>query len=212
MSHSTRSDRIQKRSAQRRQLQKEALRKEILKAASELFLEHGFEKFSLRQVAERIGYSPTTIYLYFKDKDELLFEVALEGFEQFGTALQGAYERSDDPKERIELLGRAYIDFGLKHPVHYQLMFMQRGNYLLRPKPGDRRPPIDSFGVLLKAVEEGMQAGVIPRDDPMTVSTLLWTGVHGIASLMITMPVFSEVLAWQVADRYFDMVTKGLMR
>jgi AcrR family transcriptional regulator len=49
-------------------------------AAGALFLEQGYERFSLRKVAERIGYSPTTIYLYFRDKDDLLFTVVDEGF------------------------------------------------------------------------------------------------------------------------------------
>ncbi len=55
------------------------MRQAILTASTELFLEHGYHNFSLRQVAEKIGYSPGTIYLYFQDKDAILFTIMEEG-------------------------------------------------------------------------------------------------------------------------------------
>lgn len=68
----TRVERTRQASRHRREQEKEELQQLILKAAGELFLEQGYDRFSLRQVAERIGYSATTIYLYFEDKDDLL--------------------------------------------------------------------------------------------------------------------------------------------
>jgi AcrR family transcriptional regulator len=80
----------------------------------------------LRQVAEQIGYSPGTIYLYFKNKDALLFTLANEGFMRFAEMLQAAVDATDDPKEQIFGMAEGYIAFGLKNPVHYRLMFMER--------------------------------------------------------------------------------------
>ncbi|CAN5542355.1 TetR/AcrR family transcriptional regulator [soil metagenome] len=206
----TRAERIRKASARRRTQRKEELRRAILDAAGRLFLEHGFERFSLRQVAEHIGYSATTIYLHFKDKDALLFAVALEGFSHFCEALQKAYESAEEPWQRLEAVGRAYIRFGLGHPVHYRLMFMQRGEFMTRPKPDDHRPPIDSFGVLLRAVEEALEAGVMKPGDPTGYANTLWAGVHGIVALTITMPFCDEVQAAQMADVFFPMTVRGL--
>src|SRR5690606_10552707 len=71
-------DRTKSASAKRRERERALLRKNILQAASQEFLEHGYEDFSLRRVAERIGYTPTTIYLYFRNKDDLLHSTVLE--------------------------------------------------------------------------------------------------------------------------------------
>ena len=71
----TQAERLRQAIRHRRDQEKQELRQTILNAAGELFLEQGYERFSLRKVAERIGYSPTTIYLYFRDKDDLLFTV-----------------------------------------------------------------------------------------------------------------------------------------
>jgi AcrR family transcriptional regulator len=76
----TRAARLKQAIAQRREQQRENLRRTILTAAGELCLAHGYEGFSLRQVAERIGYSATTIYRYFANKDDLLFAIVYEGF------------------------------------------------------------------------------------------------------------------------------------
>src|SRR2546428_13605803 len=90
MKTTTRAERVRNASRQRRAHEKQELRAAILAAAGKLFDEQGYERFSLRQVAELIGYSPTTIYLYFKDKDDLLFTVVDEGFDRFGQQLADA--------------------------------------------------------------------------------------------------------------------------
>src|SRR5260221_1105760 len=81
----------------RQEREKQELRQAILTAAGTLFLEQGYERFSLRKVAERIGYSPTTIYLYFRDKDDLLFTVGDEWFVQFGQQRATAAASQEDP-------------------------------------------------------------------------------------------------------------------
>jgi len=67
-------------SKQRREREKEALRQDILDAARELFVEEGYDNVSMRRVAEKIEYSPTTIYLYFEDKASLLYAICEETF------------------------------------------------------------------------------------------------------------------------------------
>ncbi|MEM6431603.1 MAG: TetR/AcrR family transcriptional regulator [Deinococcota bacterium] len=210
-SEGTRSERIQAKSTTRRQKQKAALRRAILTAAEELFVEHGYENFSLRQVAEAIGYSPTTIYLHFSDKDELLFHVAVEGFKNFGEALQAGYDSETDPVARLTAIGRAYFEFGLAHPVHYRLMFMQRGEFFLRPAPDDCEAPIDSFTILIRTLEEGIAAGKIKPGDVADYANLVWMTIHGIVSLAISMPYFADkTYAENTYTHYSEMLKRYL--
>src|SRR5262245_38488480 len=124
------AERVRHASRERREQQKEGLRRTILKAAGELFLESGYEGFSMRRVAERIGYSATTIYRYYEDKDDLLFAVVHEGFVEFAQRLAAAAEDAASPLKRLEALGQAYVRFGLESPIYYQMMFMQRADLL----------------------------------------------------------------------------------
>ena len=184
--HVTQDERLRQASRARRQQQKEGLRRAILDAAGELFLQHGYEGFSLRQVAAHIGYSATTIYRYFENKDELLFAILSDGFRAFGRTLHAAAHSIRDPLQRLEALGRAYIEFGLQHPVHYQVMFMQRADFLFERRQGHDQPMIDSFTILREAVKAAMDAGVMQRGDVDAYSHALWAAVHGLTSLAIT--------------------------
>jgi AcrR family transcriptional regulator len=188
----TRNERLKAQSAARREQQKLELRERILEAASELFLEHGYSGFSLRQVAEKIGYSPTTVYLYFENKDDLLFEVSLEGFEKFRQTLEAAYARTTDPVERLTEMGRAYIAFGIAYPAHYRLMFLERGDFLLKEDPGSKKPAISAFDVMVRAVQEAHAAGVLRSGEPMDFVYSLWAGVHGLVSLRLCVPPMAE--------------------
>ena len=81
------------------------MRLKILETAKQIFIEEGFEKASIRAIADRIEYSPATIYLYFKDKNELFFSVHEMGFEKLIEEMTTAIQGINDP---LELAGYAY--------------------------------------------------------------------------------------------------------
>lgn len=204
-------DRLRQASRARRDQQKIELRKLILDAARDLFDGSGYETFSLRQVAERIGYSPTTIYLYFADKDALLAAVMDQGFDEFVVALRSAADAQPDPLFRLRDLGRAYVDFGLNHSVHYRMMFMQRSDLLLITPEQGAEPRIASFHVLRAAVIEAQAHGLIRPGDPLAVANTLWSLVHGITSLAIGLPsLWTPDLARAYADTSFEMLINGI--
>jgi AcrR family transcriptional regulator len=206
----TRAERVRRASRERRKQEKQDLREVILRAASRLFAEHGYERFSLRQVAEQIGYSPTTIYLYFKDKDDLLFAVVEEGFVRFGQQLADAAASKEEPIARLGALGRAYISFGLQNPVHYQLMFMQRADFLIGFRPGEDKPRIDAFRVLHDTVQYGIDAGAVRPGDVEAYSDALWALVHGVVALAISMPFIPAERIQRSAETALAMSIDGL--
>jgi AcrR family transcriptional regulator len=179
----TRGDRVREASKERRSLQKQELRRLILTAAAEVFVEHGYEHFSMRQVAERIGYSATTIYLYFENKDDLLFEVVFDGWQRFSDEFLAAAAATDDPLERLRAMGRVYISFGLNNPAVYGLMFVQRTDFLMHKNLHSEGKPVDLFVVLCDAVQAAIDAGIFPPGDVIGYSDAIWAGVHGIVTL-----------------------------
>ena len=114
---------------ERREREKEEVRGRILDAARDLFARDGYEAVTMRKIAEAIEYSPTAIYLHFKDKDALVRELCLVDFDSLAKAFQ-RIAREPDPLERLKKSGLAYAEFALEHPNHYRLMFMT-------PHPGD---------------------------------------------------------------------------
>ena len=185
---SSRIERIQKASRKRRARQRQQTRDLILEAAEELFDEVGYSGFSLRAVAERIGYTPTTIYRYFKDKDDLVHNLFMIGFETFYQTLKQAYSTTSDPAERLDALFDAYLEFGLAYPTHYRLMFMQRCDFLVDGERVESKPPIDSLSILRDTIQEGINAGIY-RDAPAdNLADAIWAFTHGFTSLLISLP------------------------
>jgi len=209
---STRAERVRNASRARREAQRAGLRHAILDAAATLFVEEGYENFSMRRVAERIGYSATTLYRHFKDKDDLLFAIFDQGFEEFGRSLVEAAASTVDPVERIAAIGRAYVRFGKTHPGYYQMMFMERGDYLTKAIAEAGSTKGDSFGVLQRAVEAAIDSGAISPGDSRAYSNMLWAIVHGIVALGITMPNFHAFDSEEATDNAIRLALVGVLK
>src|SRR5215467_14346635 len=108
----------------RRARQKQLLRQQILDAARELLVREGYDQLSMRRVAERIDYSPTAIYLHFKDKQELVFSLCEESFAMLVKELETLPRKYSDPIVRLRKGMERYVAFGLKNPNHYIPAFM----------------------------------------------------------------------------------------
>lgn len=170
--------------AERKERQKQELRKDILSAAHELFIERGIEATSIRNIAERIEYSPATIYLYYKDKNEIIHALHQEGFKQLVSHFQVLAEVSD-PFERLKAMGRAYTRFALENQSVYKLLFvmeepLQHVESCAEPQwqEGDR-----AFDILKKTVAECQQQGHFNGLDTEKMSFVIWSTMHGLCTL-----------------------------
>lgn len=172
------------------------VRTAILEEATRLFQERGVDGFSMRDIATAIGYSATTIYLHFKDKDDLMYAVCESGFEEFGASLAAAAASEADPRERLRAIGRAYVDFALRHPLHYEVMFIRPKEWAIGPltdaRMGVERGDPPSFAALVGAVQEAHDAGVFEaspqaRAGVREIAMRLWSAIHGVVSLAISM-------------------------
>src|SRR5262249_25376993 len=197
---------------ERKLRQKKFLRQEILDAASELFVKEGFENVSMRRIADKIEYSPTTIYLYFRDKAELLEQVCAETFARLQQRLSKILEQPGEPLQRLRRGLMAYIEFGLENPHHYRATFMmkipedfEKEKYVKPDAPG-----MQAFDFLRRCVYDAVAAGKLSVKDAELASQTLWAGVHGITSLLITHEKFPWVGREKVAQSVVETLLDGL--
>jgi AcrR family transcriptional regulator len=157
------------------------LKAALLDASLALISEVGPRAFTLREVARRAGVSHNAPYRHFRDKDELLAVVALQGFERLTAAMKRSAARGATAEERFRLCGRGYVSFALRWPEHFQVMFdlpSGQDKYPEHAKAGD-----EAFATLLTFIAECQEAGVLPAGDPESPALLAWSMVHGIAKL-----------------------------
>jgi len=169
---------------ERKERAAQQLRSRILETAMELFLDEGFENVTIRRIAEKIEYSPATVYLYYQDKNEILYALHAQGFEML-------YEQQKklltikDPWQRLRRHGKIYVSFALKNPEYYDLMFIMRGPAAKMKEKKDWESGLRSYELLRENVKQCMEAGYLKKTHEDVATFAFWSLTHGIASLVI---------------------------
>jgi AcrR family transcriptional regulator len=163
---------------QRREREKQELRQAILTAARDIALHDGWQALTIRKVAERIEYSPPTIYEYFQSKDDILAELVHEGFVQMGMTLDAVRGLSDNPETRLFMMVDAYVSFALHNPELYQVMHGMGITCLQKPVI-ERRP----LAIALEVLKEWMQDTGVTIPDLEGALEILRSFLHGMVSV-----------------------------
>jgi len=159
------------------------LKEALIRAALELIAQKGPAGFTFAEAARWAGVSPAAPYRHFRDRDELLANVARRGFEEFEQVLARAWDNGrPDPMTALDRLGKAYLTFARKEPAYYSAMF--EGG--VSPQVA---PDLDSCGerafAILRAAAEAVIATLPTKTRPpaLMVALHIWAMSHGIASL-----------------------------
>ena len=160
------------------------LRAALIEQAVRTIRTRGVEALTLREVGAALRVSRTALYRHFADKTALLAAVAAEGFRAFSAALVAAWEGGGRGVAGFEAMGLAYIRFATTNPAHYRVMF---GGFVAG---GEVDPDLTaearaSFQVLVDALVELQQQGLVRKEDPLPQARYVWAVVHGVATLAI---------------------------
>lgn len=191
-------------SERRRSQQREDARRAIVDATEALLLEAGFERFSMRRLAERCGYTAPTIYHHFGDKQGLLDTVVEERFQLVLDRIERV-RRRPDPADTIRAVLDQLIRFGIENPTHYRLLSM--------PRASESEPP-ESAQKAQEALEAHLTElagqGRLAVEDPGQAARFLWIVLHGFVSLRITRPEAEWVEG--MPELCIESAMRGLLR
>src|SRR3954470_13688387 len=156
------------------------LREALIRAALDLIAKKGPAGFTFAEAARWAGVSPAAPYRHFRDRDELLADVARRGFEQFAIALERAGNGgAPEPFAAFERLGKAYLEFARKEPAYYSAMF--EAGIPLDANPEYRAAGDRAFNVLRGATEALVAIMPVKQRPPVMMMALhIWALSHGI--------------------------------
>jgi AcrR family transcriptional regulator len=202
----------------RREREKADLRNKIIEAARQMFADYGYEKVSMRMIADKIEYSPTAIYLHFKDKDALFAELCRQDFSALAEVFN-RIARIEDPMERLRSIGHAYVQFGLQYPNHYRLMFMTP-HPVHHPEVEEGRkgnPEHDAYEFLRVCIRDCIASGRLRPElhDADLIAQTCWAALHGVVALQIAMAKDDWVAlrpATMTAQLILDVMMRGMLR
>ena len=169
---------------ERKDRQKTEMRDAILSAALKLFSDDGYDNVTMRKIADEIEYSVGTIYLYYKDRDEIFFELHKLGFEEFYKR-QLAVQGVKDPLQRLTDHGLAYIQFAIDQPLYYDLMFISRIPARTINKQHEWISGSRTYDMLKLNISQAKDAGHFKNVEVEVAAFSLWSFVHGISSLFV---------------------------
>ena len=159
------------------------LKEALIRAALQLIAEKGPAGFTFAEAARFAGVSPAAPYRHYRDRDDLLADVARRGFEQFADVLNAAWDEGrPDPMTAFERMGKAYLKFAQAEPAYYSAMFeagIPPNTSAELAAAGDR-----AFGVIRGAAERIIARLPAGRRPPaLMVALHVWSLSHGIAAL-----------------------------
>jgi len=188
---------------------KENLRQEIMDTAQEMFVAQGYANVSMRKIADKIGYSATTIYLYFKDKNDLLHQICEQTFARLAQNIKAIQQLSDNPLEKLRSGLREYVYFGLKHPSQYEIVFITPLPINIESSFEDSNGRI-AFDTMRIVVAECASANLLKHNNIELISQTLWAGIHGVTSLLIQHGGFPFVEREILVDSVIDTLVSGI--
>ena len=159
------------------------LKEALIEAALDLIARKGPAGFTFAEAARWAGVSPAAPYRHFRDRDDLLIDVARRGFDQFAQALTRAWDDGrPEPFAAFERMGRAYLDFARNEPAYYSAMF-EAGIPL--DANAELRDAGESAFAVLRSAAEALSARLPAERRPpaMMMALHIWSLAHGIASL-----------------------------
>jgi AcrR family transcriptional regulator len=184
-------------------LQREA----IVEAARDLIVAGGLEALSLRRLAAQLGVTAPALYAHVRDKQDLLRALAEGEFDKLVARFDAVTE--PDPVARIRAHGRAYVEHARENPELFRVMFLFPPELGAADVPDDVKLPAatKAFTAAASAVTEATEAGAIVADDPLLVALTLWSGTHGVATVL----QLGFGLPAELEDRMIDEVTDRIL-
>lgn len=199
-----------------------ALRARILDAARRIVTRDGLHALSMRKLAESIGYSPASLYLYFDSRDAIARALGREGFVQLLAHLE-PFTTIDDPRERLHALAHAYVAFGCAHQQTYRLMYREAEEggrsaphaphaHAEAPVQEDDVAPCEQAACVAELFAHAFEAFAAAEhrrrdvhDEPALLARALWAMLHGVVAFSLIGPGFArETSLAPVVDAALD--------
>jgi TetR/AcrR family transcriptional regulator len=201
---------------ERRGEERERRSAEILDAAEALYAKKGWDALTIDQVARSARLSRALVYVYFRDKEELLFAIGERAMRLLRDRFIGAAASYALGMDKVEAIGRAYMGYAHEFPHYFDFCTrFQAHAVALDPgshEGGCRTAGDEVLGVVVQAIEAGLRDGSIRPDigEPALLATTLWAFTHGI--IQLAMAKGSDLARFGIAIPDLSNYAFGLIR
>ena len=185
----------------RREQERARRKQEILQAARAVFVDRGYRRATVDEIAQRAEIGKGTIYLYFESKEAVLAELMLQALAELGARLQLATDRISvlHPDEKLRAMAEAYFGFATDAPDYFRLLAaFDRGDFE-QGISAERRDQIilrskQTLDLVTQAIADGVAMGSFAAADPHLAADILWAALNGVL-VLVANPIRRELVA-----------------
>lgn len=191
---------------ERRAREKAQRKDQILAATREILFENGLAGLSVNQIAKRAELSPSALYTYFKNKEDIIFTLAEEGLDRLNQYTSKAIDPSDSPRRRIEQISRAYWDFSREETDYFNIItyfltsplpVLSDGLKRITDKKGET-----GLDLVRDALEEGEKSGDFKIADIRKTMLFFWASLNGVIQFKKLQTTLLEGLEHEALYKY----------
>jgi AcrR family transcriptional regulator len=204
---------------ERREREKERRRADIIDAAEKVFFSKGLGQATMDDVAEAAELSKGTLYLYFKNKEDLYLAIILRGMAILRAGFEAAVKSTEMGIDKVAAIGRAYFDFCDNYPDYLNAMlhFESRdaaadpSGYAAECNTQSR----EITATCSRAVQSGIEDGTIRGDlDPVKAALTLWGLATGVLQIIATkggmIKELHSIDPHDLTETFFDLINRAL--
>ncbi len=192
---------------------------ELQAAARRLFFERGYHGTTMEQVARSAGFSKRTVYIYFKNKDELFLAVGEEGLKMLRDRFEALGAEELSIEEAIRAILAVYLDFAREHPQYFRIIFQEATAEMIANIPAEQRLRLEDYeraclDVVVTAVKKAQAENLITGIDPWEMAAAFWGAATGIIQLSMggSQTVFTRSTREELAVKAVWLLYEGAKR
>lgn len=199
---------------ERRKMEKEKIKREIHKAASEIIIDEGYSKLSIRKIASKIDYSPSLVYNYYENKADIVLSIWKEKSEKIIHTMSNLKLNDSDEKNNIKNLFKTYINLILESPKEYRAIMLNNIDIIKKVNFNFTEEEKNSLKIreTKKQYDKYLEEGLLRSVDTEKYAFFSWISVNGFISNMVLSDNQDKEFVDKIIDEYLDFMINGIFK
>lgn len=199
---------------ERRQMEKEKIKRDIYKAASEIIIEEGYSKLSIRKIANKIDYSPSLIYNYYENKADIVLSIWKEKSEQIIHTMSNLKLNDPDEEKNVKTLFKTYINLILESPQEYRAIMLNNIDVIKKVAFDFTEEEKESMKIreTKNHYDKYLEEGLLRDVDTEKYAFFSWISINGFISNMVLCNNQDKEFIDKLIDEYLDFMIHGIFK
>ncbi|WP_434794724.1 hypothetical protein TPDSL_18710 [Terrisporobacter petrolearius] len=199
---------------ERRKMEKEKIKKEIHKAASEIIIDEGYSKLSIRKIASKIDYSPSLIYNYYENKADIVLSIWQEKSSIIINTMSNLKLNDSNEETNIKKLFKTYINLILESPEEYRAIMLNNIDIIKKANFDFTEEEKNSLKIkeTKKKYDKYLEEGLLRHIDTEKYAFFSWISINGFVSNMVLSNNKDKEFTNKLIDEYLDFMIYGLFK